>query len=245
MNIAVTGDKGFIGTHLVNLLKKKNELNLFCFDRSKYNLFDPPSLKEFVSDKDVIIHLAGVNRDSDTAIIAGSICTTYNLILAMKKVKSKARVIFASSIQAETKSVYGLSKRLAEIMLKDLPEELKAPVTVLRMANVFGEGCRPFYNSVVATFCHQVAHSEEISIIEDRRVNFIYVGDVVKGIFSEIMEKGNKFYIKRLSSENILLVSELAEAIRSFEHLDKEPKFESKFHNNLYTTYLSYKDRDR
>ncbi|MBU1704257.1 MAG: NAD-dependent epimerase/dehydratase family protein, partial [Nanoarchaeota archaeon] len=166
MNIAVTGAEGFIGTHLVNLLKKKG-LNIFCFDESKHSLFDPASLKEFVSNKDVIIHLAAVNRDKDTGIIAGSVCTTYNLILAMKRAKSEAKLIFASSIQAETESVYGLSKRLAEIMLKDLSEELKKPVTVLRMTNVFGEGCRPFYNSVVATFCHQVAHSEEISIIED------------------------------------------------------------------------------
>lgn len=244
MNIAITGAEGFIGTYLVNLLKEKKGFNMFFFDRTKHNLFDSSSLEEFVSNKEVIIHLAAVNRDRDMAIIAGSVCTTYNLILAMKKVESKAKVIFASSIQAETESVYGLSKRLVEIMLRDLSEDLKIPVTVLRIANVFGEGCRPFYNSVVATFCYQVAHGKEIDIIKDRKINFIYVDDVVNGIFKEIIERGDElFCLKTLISENTLLVSELAEIVMSFKELDflgQVPKFESKFQRDLYATYLSY-----
>lgn len=247
MNIAITGAEGFIGTHLTNLLEKKRRFTLFCSDKTRHDLLELSSLEEFVLNKDVIIHLAAVNRDRDTEIIAGSVCATYNLILAMKKVKSKAKIIFTSSIQAETESVYGLSKRLAEIMLRDLSEDLQIPVTVLRITNVFGEGCRPFYNSVIATFCHQVAHGEEVRIIEDREVNFIYVGDVVNEIFKEIISRSKNLYsVKTLVSENTLSVSELAEIIRSFKKLDRagtEPEFKSKFYKDLYTTYLSYKER--
>lgn len=248
MNIAITGAEGFIGTHLVNLLKKKGGFKISCFDRTRYDLFDPSSLEEFVSNKDVIVHLAAVNRDTNTAIIAGSVCITYNLILAMKKAKSKAKVIFASSIHAETgSSIYSLSKRLAEVMLKDLSEELNVPVRVLRIANVFGEGCKPFYNSVVATFCHQIVHDKEVEIIEDRKVNFIYVGDVVESIFKEIVEGGNElFCVKLLTSKNTLFVSELAEIIRSFKRLNfSREKLKSKFYRDLYTTYLSYRDKTR
>ena len=35
---------------------------------------------------------------------------------------------------------------------------------VYRFPNLFGKWCRPNYNSVVATFCHNIAHDLPIQI---------------------------------------------------------------------------------
>ena len=147
MKIAVTGDKGFIGSHLKEYLKKEG-FRVFGFDKKKYNFENIASLKNFVSDKDIVIHLAAVNRGTNKEIITGNICLTYNLLSAMKKFKSKAKIIYSSSIQAETNSIYGISKRLTEVILTDFSRELQIPVIIFRITNIFGEKCKPFYHSL-------------------------------------------------------------------------------------------------
>lgn len=242
MNVGITGDKGFIGKSLISALKKRKKFKLFRFDRAKYDLFDADSLKSFVSNKDVIVHAAGTTRGSDESVISGNIVITHNLLSAMKKFKSKAKLIYLSSIHADTDSVYGISKKLTEIMLKSFSAEYKTPVTVLRLTNVFGEGCRPFYCSVVATFCYQTANMEELTVNKESRnkkINLIYIGDVVKIIAEEsIIRRKNPFYFKRVCSKNEITIGNLAKLIQSFKN---KPKLKSKFHKDLYKTYLFYK----
>ncbi len=245
MRIGITGSKGFIGSHLTRALKNKNH-KLSFFDRPKNDLLNPKTsaLKKFVLGNDVIIHAAAVNRGTDTEIIAGNVAATYNLISAMEKYKSMAKLIFLSSIQAETETLYGKSKRLAEIILEDFSQRNKIFVSVFRLTNVFGEGCRPFYNSVVATFCYQAANGRELTInreSKNKKINLIYVGNVVKNIIKEtLIRRKNPFYLKRIDSKNEISIGNLANLIELF----KKNKFQSKnkFHKDLYKTYLSYKN---
>ena len=44
-----------------------------------------------------------------------------------------------------------------------------ARCTIFRLKNVFGKWCRPNYNSVVATFCHNIAHDLPIAISDPGR----------------------------------------------------------------------------
>lgn len=243
MKIGITGSQGFIGKHLVNVLKSKKNIELFYCDLPKCDLLNPNSLKKFVSDKDVIIHAAAVNRGSNTAVIAGSVVATYNLISAMKNFKSKAKLIYLSSVQAETDTVYGLSKKLAELTLQDFSKENKTPISVFRLTNVFGEMGKPFYNSVVSTFCHQVANNQELTVKNGgKKFKFIYVVDVMKIIVNEVFKRRkNLFYLKKISSNNKISVSELAKIIKSFKNLKNSRSLKSKFQKDLYRTYLSYK----
>lgn len=231
MKIGITGPRGFIGGHLVDTLKEKAELSFF--DRPEYDLLSPIAIPE----QDVIIHTAAVNRGTDQEIISGSVVATYNLIQAVEKHKSK--IIYLSSVHAETNSVYGLSKRLTEIMLEDFCRENNNPVTILRITNVFGERARLAYNSVVATFCHQVANNEKLTVKDNKKINFIYVKDLVKIISTEVLAKRKRlFTLKKIQPNNQISVSELAEVITSFKDLKKKPK--SKFYQNLYRTYQYY-----
>lgn len=241
LKIGITGSKGFIGSHIAAALENLGA-ELSFFDLPKNDLLKPGgNLENFAKDKDVIIHAAAVNRGTDTEIIIGNVVAVYNLISAIKKLKNKPKLIFLSSIQAETETLYGKSKRLAEIILEDFSNKTKTPVSIFRLTNVFGEGCRPFYNSVIATFCHQAANGKELAVDQgskNKKLNLLYIGDVVKIIVKETFAfRKQLFYLKKIDSKNEISVADLAELIRSFKN---KPKLKSKFEKDLYKTYLSY-----
>ncbi|MBN2197982.1 NAD-dependent epimerase/dehydratase family protein [Candidatus Wolfebacteria bacterium] len=242
MKIGITGSQGFISKHIIDLLKNKNGISFSFFDLPKNNLLKPDEkLKKFVRNKDVIIHTAAINRGLDIEIIAGSIVASYNLISFIKK---PTKLIFLSSTQAETETLYGQSKKLTEIMLKNFSNYYKIPVSIFRLTNVFGEGCRPFYNSAVATFCYQIANNKKISLYshsKNKEINLIYVKDVAKIIVKEIFVKHKKpFYFKKVSSKNQIKIEELAKLIKIFKNLKDSKKIKNKFEKDLYNTYFSY-----
>ena len=244
LKIGITGSRGFVGGHIAAVLENQG-VKLSFFDKPKNNLLNPKDdeLKNFVFKNDVVIHTAAINRGNDAEVVAGSIVATYNLIFAMEKYKSKAKLIFLSSIQAETDTLYGKSKRLTEIMLEDFSKRNRIPVSIFRLTNVFGERCRPFYNSVVATFCYQAANNQNITVhpeSRNKKFNLIYVGDVARLIKKEIFTKRkNLFYFKRVSTKNEMSVGNLAKLMQLFKN--KKPlKLKSKFEKDLYSTYLSH-----
>lgn len=239
--IGITGSQGFIGGHIALALKNQGA-KLSFFDLPKNDLLKHgKNLENFIKGKNVIIHAAAVNRGTDTEVIGGSVVAVYNLISAMKESKSRAKMIFLSSIQAETETLYGKSKRLAEVMLEDFSKRTKTPATIFRLTNVFGEGCRPFYNSVVATFCHQIANGKELTVnpeSKNKKINLIYVGDVAEIIAREaFIRRKPLFCLKKIDSKNEISVADLAELIRSFKN---KPKLNNKFEKDLHKTYLSY-----
>ena len=189
---------------------------------------------------DVVIHAAGVNRGTDQEIIVGSVITTHNLINHIERTKRKPHIIFISSIQAENDSVYGKSKRLAEIILEDASKRLAIPIAVLRLTNVFGERGKPFYNSVVANFCHQIAQGKDIQIKVDKKVQLLYIQDLINIIMQEIENPGQGYTIKTISSDDEILVSDLAAMIKSFPARKARQLFNSSFEEKLYATYCSY-----
>lgn len=242
MNIAITGDKGFIGTHLKRALKKE-EFKIFPF---KGDFFNINSLNKFVQGKDVIIHLAAINRGPNSAIITGNIGLTCNLVTALQKSSSESKMIYSSSIQANTDCLYGQAKRLTEVLLESYSQEFQVPVTVFRITNVFGEQGKPFYNSVVATFCYQATHNQRLIINKkNQKLCLIYVQDVVKHIKEEIKMQNKKlFSIKPLiSPAKTITIGKLAQTIESFKKINsslKEKPSEGTFYKNLYNTYLWY-----
>lgn len=240
IKIGITGGRGFISSHIAEVLNQKKNAKVYYFDLPQGNLLEPGRrLEDFVKDKKVIIHAAAVNRGTDLEIISGSIVVTWNIISAIKKTKSKAKVIFLSSTQAGTDTLYGQSKRITEIMIEDFSGLNKTPVFIFRLANVFGEGCRPFYNSVVATFCHQTANGQKLTIHKkNKKINLVYVKDAAKLIAEEVFKKRKRnFYLKRVVSKNEMTVSEIAGMIRS---LAGGRKPNSKFEKDLHKTYISY-----
>jgi UDP-2-acetamido-2,6-beta-L-arabino-hexul-4-ose reductase len=172
--IGVTGWQGFIGLHLVGKLD-----NPLCFQGDLRIIAD---VKEFVRKCDRIYHVAGLNRESEGVILANNLVATGNLILATRLLGVSPEIIFISSVQSQSKpnSEYGTTKLIEEKIVK-----MAERWCIFRLPNVYGEGCRPFYNSVVATFAYQIVNGFKV-IIEDADAirNFIYVEDLAERLLN-------------------------------------------------------------
>ncbi len=240
--MGITGSRGFIGSHIADFVRAKKGVQIFSFDQPRQDMFDAAQLAAFVKDKDVIVHAAAVNRGTDTEVIAGTVVATYNLIAAVSRLKKKPKIIFLSSIQAETDSLYGRAKLLAEAMLEDYARTYKASVAVFRLTNVFGEGCRPFYNSVIATFCYNLARGEKLAVNpSNKKFGFVYVKDVAALVAKEIGAKRAKpFFFKRVASKQTFTITELATLLTKLAARSSARGLKSKFEKELFATCRSY-----
>ena len=175
--ILITGAGGFVGKNLCAALRCRGYDNLLMFD------LDTPkeALREYAQQAAFVFHLAGVNRPKDPSeFYAGNRGFTEELLHLLAQAGNKAPVLVTSSVQAELDNDYGKSKREAEELIFAHERATGAPALVYRLPGVFGKWCRPAYNSVVATFCHNIAHGLPIEV-RDRAYTLplVYIDDVV------------------------------------------------------------------
>jgi UDP-2-acetamido-2,6-beta-L-arabino-hexul-4-ose reductase len=177
MRIGITGWRGFIGSHLS---KRIDNPVLFQGD-----MRDLSAVKYFVGQCNRIYHLAGKNRAEDGEILANNLAGTGNLVLAAKLLGVNPEIVFASSKQVEWNpdSEYGMCKLVEEGIVRKARRW-----AIFRIPNVYGEGCRPNYNSVVATFCWQIANGIEVSVSNPETTReFVYIGDLVAALLNPEM----------------------------------------------------------
>ncbi len=153
MRVLITGADGFIGKTLTLRLIERGD-TVVRFVRSD----DPASLPMLVTDVDAVIHLAGENRPAtEAAFDTVNAGLTATLCEALRAKVAPTPLILASSTQATRDNAYGRSKKAGEEHVAALGAEGVHPVLTYRLPGVFGKWARPNYNSVVATFCHNVA----------------------------------------------------------------------------------------
>ena len=243
MTIAlVTGSRGFLGRNLVTALGRLDDLEV----REYTSQTPPEALPEMVKDADIIFHLAGVNRPDDEAdFVRGNVDVTKHLVASIVETESSARVVYASSQQAELDNPYGRSKLAAEQHLKAAHAERGIPLDVYRLPGVFGKWSRPFYNTVVATFCHQIARGEKIHVRDpEHTLDLVYVDDVVRAFTSHLVDtQSNGTVMRNVARRFHVSLGELADRIRrihSVRHSLRLPDLSDEFNQCLYATYLSF-----
>ena len=244
MRILVTGAKGFIGKNLVSELKNRGTAEILEFD--KENTAD--DLEQFVSTCDFVFHLAGINRPkNEKEFFQGNVDFTNELLSGLLRNKNKSPVVYSSSIQSALDNPYGKSKLLAEKSLLKYSQETGIPVAVYRLPNVFGKWCRPSYNSVVATFCHNIARELPIRINDKNATLYlVYIDDVLKTFLDKkdsIINNTGPEIIENIEPVYHVKLGHLAESIYSFRDNRTRlevPDFSDAFTRKLYSTYMSF-----
>lgn len=194
MNIAITGASGFIGQAVAKLLELEKDVVLTKLDREKHSLSDAESLKSFVENQNVVLHLAGVNRGTNPELLNANTVGMLTLLDALKTFSPSTCIVFASTFQVYLpQSLYGLSKKFAEELLQQYSLNRGIKSMILRLSNVYGPGGKPFYNSVIATFAHQIKQGENIIINGDgsQERDYIYVDDVADAFVKAALYKQN------------------------------------------------------
>src|SRR5690606_31394586 len=160
IRVGITGQAGFVGTHLYNHLGLQPErYERISFEDRYFDDFQ--LLRDFVNRCDAIVHLAAMNRhESEQVIYETNVGLVDKLIAAFKRTDSKPHVLISSSTQEERDNLYGRSKREGREALVNWATECEGKVSGLLIPNVFGAFGRPFYNSFIATFCHQLTHGD-------------------------------------------------------------------------------------
>jgi UDP-2-acetamido-2,6-beta-L-arabino-hexul-4-ose reductase len=244
MKILVTGSSGFIGKNLIAELRNRKTGEVLEFDKEN-SMVD---LDMFTRECDIVFHLAGVNRpEKDEEFAEGNPDFTKTLLGNLKKHGNSAPVIFSSSTQAALDNPYGKSKLEAEKILEDYSKEANIPVAVYRLPNVFGKWCRPSYNSVVATFCHNIANNLPVTVNNPAsELHLIYIDDIVSEFIARsenISDNKGPELIEDIKPVHTITLGTLASLIQSFweTRINKElPDLSEPFTRKLYATYLSY-----
>ncbi|MCM3722108.1 capsular polysaccharide biosynthesis protein CapF [Solibacillus isronensis] len=247
MKILVTGANGFVGKNLVAELKNIGDNEIFEITReSDYSL-----LEKYTKECEFVFHLAGVNRPKDEdEFMKGNFGLSSQLLQLLKKHKNKAPVLLTSSIQAEKDNPYGRSKKAGEDLLFDYFKETDVKVYVYRLPNLFGKWSKPNYNSVVATFCHNIAKGADIQINNpDTELNLCYIDDVLEEFLRALEGKPTMqgdFCI--VSETHNIKLGELGDLINGFKKSRKNlsiPNMENALTKKLYSTYLSFLPEDQ
>lgn len=242
MKILVTGAKGFIGKNLVSELNNLGYEDIFQFNKdTDWNLLD-----KYTNECDFVFHLAGVNRpEKEEDFMEGNANFTFQLLELLKKNNNKAPILITSSIQAEQNNAYGESKRAGEKLIFNYEQQTGTKVYVYRLPNVFGKWSKPNYNTVVATYCYNIARNIDIQINNaNAQLTLCYIDDVIEEFTSLLNNKiASKKKIYKVSREYHITLGELAKMIKSFEESRNNlivPDMKNMLIKNLYSTYLSF-----
>lgn len=246
MNILVTGSEGFLGKNLISELSNQGNHTILPFDRET----DISLLDEYCAMADFVFHLAGVNRPEKTEeFMAGNFGFTDRLLNTLRKSKNSCPIMISSSIQAKLENEYGKSKKAGEDAMLAYSEETGAQVYIYRFPNLYGKWSQPNYNTVVATFCYNIARNLPIQINNPEAVlELVYIDDVVKDLINCL--KGNrssqdKFH--EIATVDRITLSALSKMIFSFKESRKNLEVSnmgSRIEKNLYSTYLSFLPTD-
>ncbi len=248
--VLVTGANGFIGKNLVVRLREMPGIAVSTFVRAN----DVGRLPALVAQADAVFHLAGENRPSDESAFARvntdltvALCDAIRgeLVASGRKVP----LVLASSTQAERDNPYGRSKLAAEQAVQALADATRNPAVVFRLPGVFGKWCKPNYNSVVATFCHNIARGLPIQVNDPAAtLRLVYVDDVVAALLAVLDAPVDGVSHGRVEPEYTVGVGVLARQIEAFGACRLSLMSErvgTGLVRALYATYVSYLPIDR
>ena len=276
MKVLVTGAKGFVGRNLCEELKNIRDGKARHYgDLSVEQVYEydiDSTLEEldtYCSDADFVFNLAGVNRPKDEReFMEGNFGFASTLLDTLRDHNNHCPVMLSSSIQATlmgryAESDYGRSKKAGEELFFDYGKETGSEVLVYRFPNLFGKWCRPNYNSVIATFCHNMAQDLPIQVNDPKtELELLYIDDLVSEMIEAMRGRPHRCDydgLTTVASPNgcycycpvtyRVTLGEIVDLLERFRDLPRTlliPSIpEGSFAKKLFSTYLSYLPREK
>jgi UDP-2-acetamido-2,6-beta-L-arabino-hexul-4-ose reductase len=244
LRVGITGLVGFVGSHLRDFLNTKENIEVLPFEDDYYK--NPEQFISFAKQADVIVHLAGVNRDEPEVVYNKNIELMEKLLEYIDASGNKPYVLFSSSTQIDRDNEYGRGKKEAMQLLEKWSEANSTPAVSMVVPNVFGDSGTPFYNSVVATFCHQVTHGQEPTINQDCQMSMVYINDLIGDIYDLIATRKETYTVEYIKPRAELRVSQLLELLNKFKDFYYKngmiPEIKSDTERDIYNTFITYMD---
>ena len=239
--VLVTGASGFVGLNLCVSLSRYKNLKILRAGRET----SLEALGEMVRSADFIFHLAGVNRsENDDEFISTNVNLTEAITCFLRETGKKTPIVFSSSIHCGRSDIYGKSKGLAEAALIEFQAGSDSPVYIFRFPNIFGKWSKPDYNSVVSTFCYNIARNKTIKIDdEDAELTLIHIGDVITSFLNLMKNPIPGLNIFEKIEAHKVTVGQLAEMLHSYKRDRSNLRIGSVgsgFERQLYATFISY-----
>ncbi|GIJ51678.1 epimerase [Virgisporangium aliadipatigenens] len=229
---AITGGSGFLGWHTRVLARALGWPEPVVLQRA--DLVDPDRLAALLTGVDLVVHVAGVNRGDPTEVAAGNMTLGSWLAAGIERVPGPPPdVVYANSVQADNGTPYGDAKAFAAATLAKTTTRIGAGFRDVRLPNLFGEHGKPFYNSVVATFCRVYAEGGQPSVGEDRKLELLHATDAA----SLLLGTSSTVESRRMH------VGELAERIGRFAAVyagGEMPVLLDRFDVRLFNTFRSH-----
>jgi UDP-2-acetamido-2,6-beta-L-arabino-hexul-4-ose reductase len=246
IKIGITGQSGFIGTHLYNYLNLQEDIETIPFKDEYFQnqqVFD-----EFVNKCDVIVHLAAMNRHGDGGVIyKTNVELVEKLIASLERTGKRPHIIISSSTQESRDNEYGRSKKKARELLVKWTGKNSCKFTGLVIPNVFGPFGKPFYNSFIATFSHLIATGGNPQVEVDAEIPLIYVQDLVHKILEIIKNKeyANEYPIDSIATAKVTEVLGLLNYYNKiYVKQSIFPNLDNYFELCLFNTFRSYLPKD-
>jgi UDP-2-acetamido-2,6-beta-L-arabino-hexul-4-ose reductase len=250
IKVGITGQGGFMGSHLYNFLgTKSEEIERVNFKRNYFE--NDADLQNFVKSCDVIVHIAAMNRHEDQQVIYNTnVDLVQKLVNACEATNTNPKILFSSSTQEEKNNLYGKSKRDGRQIMETWAKKHEGNVTSLIIPNVFGPFGKPFYNSFIATFSHQIILGEQPIIVNDSKVSLIYINQLSQAFYDIIVEENtvniNSYIVPHTSSRK---VSEILGLLKEYktQYVDngQVPKVDlNSFELDLFNTFASFIPKD-
>ena len=241
MRVLVTGAQGFMGKNLIVHLSEMVGVEVLSFVRGD----SIEVLNELVAQADSIVHLAGENRPADIADFTFvNINLTRSLCEAIVDTGRNIPLILASSTQAESDTLYGQSKRAAEQIVEGYATETGNHAVIYRLPGVFGKWCKPNYNSVVATFCHNIARDLPIQVNDaEATLLLVYIDDVVDEFLRVLKDVQLGLVWSKIEQTFTITLGELSVQITAFKNCRTtliSERVGTGLTRALYATYISY-----
>jgi UDP-2-acetamido-2,6-beta-L-arabino-hexul-4-ose reductase len=246
-SILVTGSNGFIGKNLISTLRLNPDITVLEFNR------DTPegTLDDLIKQANFIYHLAGVNRpESDDEFETHNKNLTERIVDTLKNNNLKTPLLITSSTQAELDNPYGKSKKAAEESVLQWHKESNSPVYVYRLPGVFGKWSKPNYNSVVATFCYNIANELEVRVDDPSKIlTLAYIDDVVTDFTNhldatKVVEYSELQSVSRTFEVSLGDLKSRIESLKDIRTTLVVPNLSDLLNKFLYATFISFLPKD-